>query len=82
MIASDIDPIETLVFLPTLCNTNGVPFATVQCKARLEKLVNKKTDSCIALTKFTQSQAELNNIDRTCEKTFNFGNPTWKSKKF
>jgi large subunit ribosomal protein L7Ae len=81
LIASDVDPIETVVFLPTLCKAMGVPFAIVQCKARLGKLVHKKTASCVALTEFTHSQAELNNIARTCEQQFNSTNPTWRSKK-
>ena len=80
LIASDVDPIETVVFLPTLCKAMGVPFAIVQCKARLGKLVHKKTASCVALTEFTQNQAELNNIARTCEQQFNSTTPTWRSK--
>jgi len=82
LIASDVDPIETVVFLPTLCKAMGVPFAIVQCKARLGRLVHKKTASCVALTEFTHSQAELNNIARTCEQQFNSTTPTWRSKNF
>jgi len=30
MIANDVDPIETVLFLPTLCRTFDVPFCVVQ----------------------------------------------------
>ena len=30
MIANDVDPIETVVFLPTLCRTYDIPFCVVQ----------------------------------------------------
>jgi large subunit ribosomal protein L7Ae len=80
LIAADVDPIETVVFLPTLCKAMGIPYAIVNCKARLGKLVHKKTASCVALTDFTQSQAELNNIARTCEQQFNSTTTYWRSK--
>jgi len=58
----------------------NVPFAIVQCKARLGKLVHKKTASCVALTEFTHSQSELSNIARSVEQTFNQATPNWRSK--
>jgi large subunit ribosomal protein L7Ae len=80
LIASDVDPIETVVFLPTLCKAMGIPYAIVQCKSRLGRLVHKKTASCVALTEFTHSQAELNNIARNCEQQFNSSTTSWRSK--
>ena len=82
LIANDVDPIETIVFLPTLCKAMDIPYAIVQCKARLGKLVHKKTATCVALTDFTHSQAELNNIARNVHEQFNKGTVAWKSKKF
>jgi large subunit ribosomal protein L7Ae len=32
LIANDVDPLETVLFLPTLCRTYDVPFAIVQSK--------------------------------------------------
>ena len=81
LIANDVDPIETIVFLPTLCKAMGIPYAIVQCKARLGKLVHKKTASCVALTDFTHSQAELSNIARNVNDQFNSGTVSWKSMK-
>lgn len=57
----------------------GIPYAIVQCKARLGKLVHKKTATCVALTDFTHSQAELNNIARVCNEQFNNAHVTWRS---
>jgi large subunit ribosomal protein L7Ae len=39
-IAHDVDPIELVIFLPTLCRKKGVPFCVVKGKARLGKLVH------------------------------------------
>lgn len=78
LIASDVDPIETVVFLPTLCKTMDIPFAIVQNKSRLGKLVHKKTAAVVALTDFKEGQAELNNIARVAKEQFNNANPTWR----
>jgi len=80
LIANDVDPIEQVVFLPTLCRTMDIPFAIVQNKARLGELVHKKTAAVVALTDFKEGQAELNNIARVCREQFNNAQPTWKSK--
>jgi len=79
LIANDVDPIESVVFLPTLCKAMDIPYAIVQCKSRLGKLVHKKTATCVALTDFTHSQAELTNIARNCHDKFNKSTTTWRS---
>jgi len=50
VIAHDVDPIEIVLWLPTLCRKKGVPYMIIKGKARLGKLVNKKNASCIAVT--------------------------------
>jgi len=50
VIAHDVDPIEIVLWLPTLCRKKGVPYVIIKGKARLGKLVNKKTASCVAVT--------------------------------
>ncbi len=80
LIANDVDPIETVVFLPTLCKAMDIPFAIVQNKARLGELVHKKTAAVVALTDFKESAAELNNIARTAREQFNNAHITWRSK--
>jgi len=50
VIAHDVDPIELVVHLPSLCRKKGVPFCFVRGKANLGKLVHLKTATCVALT--------------------------------
>ena len=71
LIAADVDPIETVVFLPSLCKSMEIPYAIVSSKARLGALVNKKTATCVALTDFTENAAELENICKNFREKFN-----------
>ncbi|XP_034195584.1 ribosomal protein L7A [Osmia lignaria lignaria] len=50
VIAHDVDPIEIVLFLPTLCRKMGVPYCIVKSKARLGRLVRRKTCTAVALT--------------------------------
>ena len=54
LIAADVDPIETVVFLPSLCKSMEIPYAIVPSKERLGHLANKKTCTCLALTDFKE----------------------------
>lgn len=49
LIAHDVDPIELVLWMPTLCVKKNIPFAIIRGKSRLGVLVNKKTASCVAL---------------------------------
>uniref|UniRef100_A0A8C2M8W8 60S ribosomal protein L7a n=1 Tax=Cricetulus griseus TaxID=10029 RepID=A0A8C2M8W8_CRIGR len=55
VIAHDVDPIELVVFLPALCRKMGVPYCIIKGKARLGRLVHRKTCATIA---FTQVNSE------------------------
>ncbi|XP_067829915.1 large ribosomal subunit protein eL8-like isoform X3 [Heptranchias perlo] len=50
VVAHDVDPIELVVFLPALCRKMGVPYCIVKGKARIGRLVHRKTCSCVAFT--------------------------------
>merc|ERR550514_495453 len=50
VIAHDVDPIEIIVWLPSLCKSRGVPYCIVKSKARLGAVVGKKTATCLAIT--------------------------------
>ncbi|KAF7257801.1 hypothetical protein EG68_04996 [Paragonimus skrjabini miyazakii] len=50
LIAHDVDPIEIVLFLPSLCRKMGVPYCIVKGKAKLGLLVHRKTCSCVAFT--------------------------------
>lgn len=45
VIASDVDPIELVLWLPALCRKMDVPYVIVNNKGRLGALVHKKTVS-------------------------------------
>jgi large subunit ribosomal protein L7Ae len=49
VIASDVDPIEIVVWLPALCRRLGVPYVIVKTKARLGAVVGLNTTSAIAI---------------------------------
>src|SRR6478735_1456138 len=42
LIPNDVEPIELVVFLPSLCKKMGIPYAIVKGKARLGTVVHKK----------------------------------------
>jgi large subunit ribosomal protein L7Ae len=44
-IAHDVEPIEIVIFLSALCRKFGVPYVIIKGKARLGKVVHKKTTS-------------------------------------
>jgi len=50
LIAHDVDPIELVLWLPALCRKVNVPYAIVKGKARLGRVVGKKTATVLALT--------------------------------
>ncbi|WP_459806237.1 ribosomal L7Ae/L30e/S12e/Gadd45 family protein, partial [Herbidospora sp. RD11066] len=50
VIAHDVDPIELVVWLPALCRKMGVPYCIVKSKARLGKVIHKKTATALCFT--------------------------------
>merc|ERR1711959_595007 len=72
VIAHDVDPIEIVMWLPSLCKARGIPYCIVKSKARLGALVNKKTATCLAITEVEASQkADLESLKQLCEANFN-----------
>ena len=71
-IAHDVDPIELMVHLPTLCQRMEVPFCFVKGKARLGRLVHQKTATCVALTEVRNEDfADLNNLVKNFKQQYN-----------
>jgi len=50
IIAHDVDPLELVVWLPTLCRKMNVPYVIVKGKARLGAAVYQTTSAAVALT--------------------------------
>lgn len=50
VIASDVDPIELVVWMPALCRKMGIPYCIAKNSARLGTLVGQKTATCVAVT--------------------------------
>jgi large subunit ribosomal protein L7Ae len=55
IIAHDVDPLELVLWLPTLCRKKDVPYIIVKGKARLGKVVHKKTAAVLAITSVRDS---------------------------
>jgi len=49
VIAHDVDRIELVIFLPTLCRKMGAPYVIVKGKARLGTGVDEKTAAVVAI---------------------------------
>merc|ERR1712029_347177 len=72
VIANDVDPIELVLFLPALCRKMGVPYCIVKNKARIGRVVRRKTTSCLAITKVESSdRTALNKLVETVKTNYN-----------
>jgi len=72
VIAHDVDPIELVVWLPTLCRKVDVPYVIVRGKARLGLLAGLKTATTLAITKVKpEHQAELKLLTTVAREEFN-----------
>lgn len=72
IIAHDVEPIELVLHLPTLCRKMGVPYCIVKGKARLGRLVHLKTCSSLALTDVnTDDKSGLGKIIEAIKTNFN-----------
>jgi len=72
VIPHDVDPIELVVWMPTLCRKKEVPYCIIKGKSRLGQLVHKKKASCIALTTVRQEdKQELDTLANNFKAQFN-----------
>jgi len=55
IIAHDVDPLELVLWLPTLCRKKDVPYLIVKGKARLGKVVHKRNAAVLAITSVNEA---------------------------
>lgn len=78
-IASDVEPIELVVWLPALCKKMGVPYCIVKNKARLGALIHQKTTTAICLTGVNKDDENtLRNLQESFTESFNGTKAKWK----
>lgn len=72
IIAHDVDPLELVVWLPTLCRKMDVPYVIVKGKARLGTVVHKKTAAALCITAVRpEDKQELAQISQAARAAFN-----------
>lgn len=72
VIAHDVDPIELVIHLPTLCRKKNIPYAFVKGKARLGTFVHQKTATALALTEVRkQDQQDLETLASNFRNLYN-----------
>ena len=72
VIAHDVDPVELVCWLPTLCRKKDIPFCILKSKARLGALVNKKNAAVACLTSVRkEDKAELDTLAKTFKRQYN-----------
>merc|ERR1719412_1653675 len=72
VIAHDVDPIELVLFLPALCRKMGVPYCIVKNKARLGRVVRRKTCAALALTNIhPEDKSALSKVVEATRNNFN-----------
>jgi len=72
VIAHDVDPLELVLFLPALCRKMGVPYCIVKSKARLGRLVRRKTCTAVAICQVDNTdKTNLTKLVETIKNNFN-----------
>merc|ERR1712183_1178013 len=72
IIAHDVDPIEIVVWLPSLCKARGIPYCIIKSKARLGAVVGMKTATCLAITDVkAENKGDLASLITMAQANFN-----------
>jgi len=72
IIAHDVEPVEIVLFLPALCRKMGVPYCIVKGKARLGRVVRRKTCTCLAVTSINpEDKPTLSKLVESVRTNFN-----------
>ena len=74
VIASNVEPIELVLWLPQLCKKFEVPYCFVKGKANLGVLVHQKNATCVALTDVRKEDASsIDSFSKTIKAYYNDG---------
>jgi len=72
VIAKNVDPLELVIWLPTLCFQMDVPYAIVSDKSWLGKFVHMKNATCLCLTGVKpEDSKDFQNVLDKCKSQFN-----------
>jgi len=72
VIANDVDPLELVLWLPTLCKKKGIPYVIVKNKARLGQVVGKKTATALAFVNVdSKDKADFANLCQIAQEQYN-----------
>jgi len=72
VIAHDVDPIELVVWLPTLCRKMEVPYCVVKGKARLGAVVHQNTATALAITNVSkEDRNDLTQLAQLARESYN-----------
>jgi len=72
VIANDVDPVELVLWLPTLCRKKDIPYVIVKGKSRLGQLIGKKTAAVVALPEpRAADKQELANLVTVARERYN-----------
>ena len=72
VIAHDVDPIDLVVWLPTLCRKKDVPVCILKSKARVGALVHKKNAAVVCLTSVRkEDKIQLDTLAKTFRTQYN-----------
>jgi len=78
VIASDVNPIELVVWMPALCRKMGIPYCIVKSCARVGALVGQKTATCVALTGVKkEDENTLRTLTQNFEEQFTLNKLKW-----
>jgi large subunit ribosomal protein L7Ae len=72
VLAHDVDPIELVIYIPALCRKLDIPYLIVKGKARLGKVVHKKTATALVIADVRkEDQGELAQLVSFARDNFN-----------
>jgi len=71
VIANNVDPLELVLWIPTLCRAQKIPYAIVKDKARLGDAIGQRTATVVSFTGVkSEDEGKLKNLIRSVNARF------------